>query len=301
MKKINTRFLFIFVVIPLTALLLFSCAAKKPFWGDEQSGFTVSYKLDKGQVLQYNSTADQIMSLEAMGQTMEITTDMIFKYTLLGTGINEEKNLVGKLTIDDMSMKTISFQGNTNPDVSKLLGKSFDLTFSPLGKELDFAGIEDLKIDLGPTGGGVQSIKRFFKDILSDLPDKPVKIGESWEVKDEQTEPQGTMDVKSITTAVHTLEGYETVDGFECLKIVTKATGSLQGSGEQGGGQIDMEGDVETETIWYFAYKIGVFVKAVSDIFVEGTIAISGAQDMTLPMTQEAKSEVKLVSPPPSK
>lgn len=294
MKKINARHLFIFVVIPLAALLLFSCAAKKPFWGDEKTGFTLSYKLDKDQVMQYNTTATSTMSMEVMGQSMEINTDFMSKYTLRGTGINEEKNFVGKITIDDMSVKINSMQGDINPDMSNIKGKSFDLTFSPIGKELDYTGIEDLKMDLGQMSGGEQSIKTYFKDILADLPDKPVKIGDSWTVKDEQTNPQSGMDVTTVTTAVNKLEGYETVDGFECLKIVTKATGSVQGSGEQMGGTMDMEGDLETETTWYFAYKNGTFVKSVSDIFVEGTIAV---QNMTIPYIKEIKSEIKLVAP----
>jgi hypothetical protein len=42
-----------------------------------------------------------------------------------------------------------------------------------------------------------------------------------------------------------------------------------------------------------------LFVKAVTDVFTEGTIAMSGPQDMTIPMTSEVKMEVKLVTVPP--
>ncbi len=298
MKKINTRHLFIFFAIPLAALLLYSCAAKKPFWGDEKTGFILTYRLDKDQVLQYNASSDEVMSLEMMGQSMDTNTDFSAKYSLQGSGINEEKNIISKVTIDDILIKISSMQGDLNPDISKIKGKSFNLTFSPKGKELDFTGIEDLKVDLGQMRGGEQSIRTFLRDIFSDLPDNPVKIGDSWTINDEKTIPQSGMEVKIVTTSGNKLEGYETVDGVECLKIVTKSTGSVEGSGEQGGTQFDMEGEVETETTWHFAYKTGIFVKAVSDAFVEGTLAISGAQDMTIPYTQETKAVVKLVSLP---
>ncbi len=297
MRKINTQHLFTFIVITIAALLLLGCAAKKPFWGNEKTGFILSYRLEKDQVLQYSTTSETIMSMEAMGQSMDINTDFMNKYTILGSGTNDENNLIRKVTIDDMAIKVSSMQGDVSHDMSKIKGRSFDKTFSSKGKEFDFAGIDDLKIDLGQMAGGERSIKTYFLDILSDLPDNPVKIGDSWIVKDEKTIPQSGMEVKIVTTAVNKLEGYETVDGFECLKIVTKAKNTSQGSGEAMGAQLDIEGDGEIEATWYFAYKTGTLVKVISDSFGEGTIAMSGPQDMTIPYTQEVKTEIKLVSP----
>jgi len=301
MNRNKRQYQFTLVAISLVILFLFGCASKKSFWGDEKTGFILAYKLDKDQVMQYDNTGSVGMSMEMMGQTMDINIDFGAKYTLKGNGINAEKNLVSKVTIDDMKVGISSMQGDLNPDMSKVKGKSFDLTFTPKGKELDFSGIEDLKIDMGQMSGGEQSIKGYFQDMFSNLPDQPIKIGTTWTSKDVQTTPQTGIEVTTTSESTHKLIGFEKVDGYECLKIESKATGTQEGSGdmEQTGMHLETEGDVETETIWYFAYKKGVLVKAISDVFTEGTFAISGPQNMTIPMTSETKAEIKLITPPP--
>jgi len=300
MKNNKTEYLIIFSILTITAFLLFNCAAKKAMWGDEKTGFILTYRLDSAQKLTYNTSGTQEQNMEMMGQAMESETNFSSKYTLNGAGLNDENNLVCKVTIDDMSIKSNSaMAGEINPDLSKVKGKGFDLTFSLHGKELDWGNAKDIKYDLGQMAGGEQSIENSFRDVFPNLPNIPVKIGDTWNEKDEQTVPQGNLEIKTITDATHKLVGYETVDGYECLKIHTKAKGTLEGTGEQMGAQLDMEGDLETESTWYFAYKQGIFVKSNSDVFMEGTVAVSGPQDMTIPMTQTTKAEIKLVTPPP--
>jgi len=56
---------------------------------------------------------------------------------------------------------------------------------------------------------------------------------------------------------------------------------------------LSIEGDLEGNDTWYFAYKEGIFVKTVSDISTEGTVTIS-PQNMTIPLRLGMKIEVKL-------
>jgi len=85
---------------------------------------------------------------------------------------------------------------------------------------------------------------------------------------------------------------------MECLKFATMYQGTLDGEGEQMGASLNFEGDLEGKGTWYFAYKQGMFVKSNTENFMEGTIAVSGAATMTIPMSQETKSEVRLVLQP---
>jgi len=143
--------------------------------------------------------------------------------------------------------------------------------------------------------GGKQSIATYFRNILPDLSAKPVKIGEAWTEQDTMKMKQSGMNIHIIMESTHTMEALETVSGLECLKITTKSKGTLEGEGQQMGADLNFEGDVEATGTWYFAYKNGLFVKSNSESFMEGTIVVSGAANMSMPITQETKAEVTLV------
>jgi hypothetical protein len=187
--------------------------------------------------------------------------------------------------------------GERSVDLSPIIGKSFGLTFSPKGDELEFSGVDTLVVDFGQMQGGKQNARNFFRTILPDLPEKPVKIGETWTDKDTMMMNRSGMKIKTNTDGKNTLEGYETVDGIECLKISSKMTGILDGAGQTMGMDMNFEGDIEGKSTWYFAYKKGTFVKVEAESFMEGTIAISGQTNMTMPISVESKSTINLVEP----
>lgn len=287
-----------FLAFTFITILLIGCAAKKPFWGDEKTGFILNYRLAADEMWNYNSTASQSMNMEQMGQSIDVK---INNYTIKGNGINNQKNISATITVDSMSIVSSGMGREDKPDLSPFIGKSFGLTFTAKGKELELPGADSLTIDLGMMGGGKQSIKTYFRTILPDLPNRPVKIGDTWTEQDTSKVKQGGMDINVNTTSTHTLEAMETIEDIECLKIATESKGTLEGEGQQMGANLNFEGDIEATGTWYFAYKKGLFVKSNSEIFMEGNIVVSGPADMTMPITQETKSEVKIILPKPTK
>lgn len=299
-RKNRNRYIAISSMI-LLLFILWGCASQKAFWGSADSGFILNYRMDKGTTLQYAISGTINQSMEMMGQSMDTKTDFLSKYSIKINDIDKQNNYLTTITIDDMSIKANNPQGSINPDLSSIIGKKFGLTASPKGKELEFSGVDSITIDMGQMAGGKQSVKNYFREVFTDLPQKPVKIGDTWTSKEERTEPQGGMQVHMVMNANHKLLGYEKVDGMECLKIETKGKGTLDGSGERNGAQLSFEGDLETNSTWFFAYKKGILIKANSDSFMEATIAVSGPADMTIPMTQDTKSVLKLATPQPAK
>jgi hypothetical protein len=182
--------------------------------------------------------------------------------------------------------------GNITPDLGTVIGKSFQMTLSPLGAEGGFSGTEELQYQLGPSGK--RNIDSSFKDIFPDLADKPVKIGDTWTKTGDVTEKAGNIDVHVITESVNTLQGLETVNGLECVKIEAKTTGTIDGSGEQMGNKFTFKGTVKGSSTWYFAYKKGIFVSRKSNSDTEGTVEVS-AMGMTIPMKSKSKSEFNLI------
>ena len=136
--------------------------------------------------------------------------------------------------------------------------------------------------------------KSSFNTLFPDLSDKPVKIGESWTTKATITEKAGEITIKVDMEVINTLAGLETVNGMECVKILAKTTGTVNGEGQQMGQDLTFKGEIAGSSTWYFAYKEGVFVKSTGKATSKGSVEVS-AQNMTLPLTTESKSEISLI------
>jgi hypothetical protein len=87
------------------------------------------------------------------------------------------------------------------------------------------------------------------------------------------------------------LEGFDTADGMECVKITGKYSGTIEGKGEQQGVELATRGDLEGTTTWYFAYKEGLFVKQRIVGTAEGVVDVP-SQGIQIPFTREMDSEI---------
>ncbi len=276
----------------LIMVLLAGCAVKKDIWGDPKTGLILTYRLPENQVFQYQTSNDDTQKLTVMGQVMENKTAASSKFSVQAKGL-KEKNLLLGVTIDDMKINISSgMMGNITPDLGAVIGKTFDMTLSPLGKEMEFFGVEELQYDMGMAGK--RGIKSSFRNIFPDLAENPLKIGDTWTNRDETTEKQGNMDIHAAVETVNTLKGLETSNGFECVAIEAKTTGTFTGKGQQMGADITFKGNIKGTSTWYFAYKQGVFVRMKTNSTTEGTVLVS-AQGMTIPMTSESASEISLI------
>ncbi len=280
--------------IVLIFSLMIGCA-KKPFWGSEKSGFILSYRLAPNDVWKYQTTSTQKMNMEQMGQTIETETNSSSVYTVKGSGLDKKQNLSATIAVDSITILTKGMGREMKPDLSSFKNKSFGFIFTPKGKELETPGADSITVDFGMMAGGKQSVKTFFRSVLPDLPVKPIKVSESWTELDTTDVDQAGININIITESTHTLAALETIAGSECAKIITKSKGTLNGKGQQMGADLNFEGDLESTGTWYFAYKNGSFVKSNSEVFMEGTIAVSGPANMTMPITQETKAEVTLL------
>jgi hypothetical protein len=248
--------------------------------------------MPQDQALKYQFSSNMTQDLEVMGQTMKniINLDLVFSAKTKGM---DDNNRLLLMTIDSAKTDMKTPQGNISPDMSPVFGKSFHLTLSPLGKELKMSGADSITYSLGQAGE--RTLTSNFQTIFPDLAGKPVKIGDSWTTNDTINIKESSTEMRMTFVSVNTLQGFETVDGHECVKVTAKSTGKLGGEGEQMGANLYFDGDIETNDVWYFAYKEGIFVKSISEGMTEGNVAVTGAQKMTIPMTMEMKVETKLV------
>ncbi len=281
--------------------ILFSagCAAKTVTvetsadpWGDPDSGLILEYRMTEGQVLKYEGTGAVLESGEVMGQVFDVETKTSSEYSFMSKGMAEGNHQL-EVTVNAMNTEIASPQGDLSPDMSGVIGKSFMMVLSPLGIEVDVSGAKALKFEIS---GSTRNLESGFQVFFPDMPEEPVKIGDSWPTSFTITDNSGGMAVTITVDSVNTLDGFETVDGMECARIKSMSTGTISGQGSQQGADMVFAGDVEGTDLWYFAYEEGLFVKMTTEAFIDAVIDVTGIQEMTIPTTQERTGEVKLVS-----
>jgi len=290
--KTNRKSYLSVALVVLVIALLAGCAANRPFWGDVKTGLILEYRMPQDQSVKYRFSSKMTQDLEVGGQSIQNTINLGLLFSAISKGFEGNNHLL-LMTIDSAKTDVKSPQGSFSPDMSQVFGKNFNLILSPLGKELKMSGADTIKYSLGQ--GGERTLSSNFQTIFPDLPGKPVKIGDSWTTNDTINVKEGGTAMRMTFVSVNTLQGFETVDGHECAKVTAKSTGKLGGEGEQMGANLYFDGDIQSNDVWYFSYKEGVFVKSISDALSEGTVALTGAQKMTIPMTMATKFETKLV------
>jgi len=284
-----------FTLILSTAVVLSGCAAKKALWGDPQEGLILTYRMSEGQELQYTSSSGFTQNLEISGQQMKVTSDKTLTFSVTQKGMKGGEHTLG-VTIDAMELTIDSPQGSISPDMSGVVGKSFDMTLSSLGKEMGLSGAKQIKYSVGMQGE--RNVASEFEAVFPDLATEPLKVGGTWTTRDTIRVDDASSQVRIMLKSLNTLVGYETVMGMECAKISSDVTGTMDGEGEQGGQPLVFGGEVTGDDTWYFAYKEGLFVKSVSDGAIDGEISVGGPGGMVIPMEQTTKMETALVAPP---
>lgn len=281
------------LILPILILIiLVGCASKKNIWGDTKTGLNLTYRMDKNQFLQYQMSTDQIQNLEIMGQSMQNITEMESQFSIQLDKIQEE-NLNLDITVDSMMITINSMQGDFSPDLSSVIGKGFQLVLSPLGEELEFIGIDTLQFSVRP--GDIRDLKSTFRTLFPDLPDKPIKKGDTWTDIDDFKIQEGNVNVHLVIESENRLSGFETINGLECIQVTAPFKGTMEGEGDQMGNDLKFKGNLNGQSTWNFAYKKGLFVNMTTDFTLTGEIEMSGGQNMTIPMIQETKVVIHLI------
>lgn len=274
----------------LAVLILFGCAARKPLWGDPESGLILSYRATEGKALKYRNTSSTVQELDMMGQPMKTTIETVMGFTAIPK-VQEEENLLLAITVDKLDINAAGPMGSMPLATGQLLGKGFDMTLSPMGKELNLSGAAALTYQVNP--GATTSLKSMFDGSFPDLPGRPVKIGDTWPGTDDVTTNDNNTRMHFVLEHVNVLEGIETVDGLECVRIASKMSGTIEGDGADPGlGDFTFDGKGKGTSTWYFAYKEGVLAKSKTEL----TFVIDVASAMgPIPVTMVVTNEMKLV------
>jgi hypothetical protein len=245
-----------------------------------------------GQTLKYREVGEVKESGEVMGQAIESVTKAESAFSFRGKGPRDGNLLLG-VTIDGMTIHVSSMQGELSPDLSSVIGRTFDMVVSPLGAEVDVAQAESVQYEFM---GSTRNLSAGFKIFFPDLPGNPVGIGDTWPSNFTIAERTETTDIRIEMQGICILDGFETVDGMECARVKTEYTGTIQGTGNQQGAELYFSGTSKGFDTWYFAVREGLYVKSTSEVTNDLVIDVTGPQSLTIPTIQVRTGEVRLVS-----
>jgi len=288
----------IYIAVLMTALIfamiLPGCATKKAAWGSLKKGMNMRYSPDLNRQLTYESTSNFVQEMNVMGQEFEVVADMTQGFIMTPKS-SDNDDLAYDVKLDKMWFKLETPRGDIEPEMDGIVGKSFELILSPYGKELEYSGAEKLRIEIatGDTKNIASDIAAFFPD----LPDHPVKPGDSWKSIDEVRDGNDSKETILVFDNINTFDKLETYMGYDCMKINVLFTGTIEGEGTQEGMDLVTTGKVQGTGTWYYAYKEGIFVSSSVEGTGETETLVTGeGQEISIPADRTFTMTTQLAS-----
>jgi len=275
----------IFITLATAAVLIPANAysQKKAKASASKDGLKLEYNFPEGKSLSYSNVTNIAQTMDYNGQSMQANVLAVLACTVTGKG-KENGNLKLEVKIDTMKQQVESPQGSAGGLLNDAMGKSFNMTLSVSGKEIDLSDAEKIPV----TTESVQTnAAQSFLDYFPDLPLNALKPGDTWVSNDTVKTKSGTLSMTSIIRADNKYEGIENIDGFDCAKITSTFTGTREQTAQTMGMDVATSGSLTGTSELFFAVKEGYYIKISSRAKMTGTIEIGGAQNISMPLVAD--------------
>jgi hypothetical protein len=253
----------------------------------------MKYQMAEGTKFTMTSSSEMNTIMDQMGT--EVTADIHSKGedTYIVLSADKEQGLTLEIEFGEKSQDMESPMGGGSTDFSELMGKKARFTLLQNGKVEGFEGFDKLPEITTVTGetlkGEAYQLGVRFTFLM--LPDRPVKIGDTWSDIQNVDIPLGGGTLLSENNTTYTLIEETEMNGFDCLKIQVTGVSKLSGDFEQGGTPLYVERETKSSGMIYFAYKEGMFISSETESLGEGIINVPSA-GIDIPQTINSKSSV---------
>jgi len=279
MNKFYSRISLIVIAMLISASIIFA-----------QESYKLEYKFQKGKTYRFSHISNSNITQEMMGKEMKMTnaSDMTFRVAV--DDLTKEGNIALIVSIDSAKNTTKSPMMDTTMILNNIIGKRTKITVSKIGAVLSREVLDTIKNE-GMMGSGSQ---RGMAQ-LTLLPEKEVKVGEKWNSTTIDTIESMGGKIIHTSNVEYTLSGKEKKQNHDCLKIDYIGTSSDTGKMMMNGMELFVEGNGKVKGTVYFDQKLGLIVLDESTTDNEQTMAITGQQNMTIPMSVTSKSTKTLL------
>ncbi len=267
----------LFRSVTLVALLLISASA------NSQDAVMLKYGLKGGSKFLQETEIHQNTVQSMMGQEIKVLGEIMATSEFNVEAVSAEGNMTVLMTVKDISIRTQAMGRDTtmriqdSKDAARIL-------FSPEGKVISTAKVDSSE--------AASVINQLDQGRMKMLPGKMVKTGETWveDFVDTKNSAAGTpFALETTTHTEYSLVGKEEKEGRDCFRVTTSGTVTVTGKGSQMGMEMFIEGGGKTEGFFLFDPGTSMVIYSEDVIEMEMSVAVSGPQNMTIPMTQTSK------------
>ncbi|MBP1658378.1 MAG: hypothetical protein H6Q31_2979 [Bacteroidetes bacterium] len=267
------------------AALLIALAAG-PMHSLADDPYTLRMGLEQGKSYLYTDHVTASIVQEMGGQEMKSlsTSSIVSRISVDAVLPDGSFSLITQL--DSMTASTKSPRMDTTRVMTDIMGKRSRVVLSPLGKVLQRAIIDSIKA-AGPMmrGAAAREVIRF-----QTLPEQAVVVGAQWTVTSVDTNEMMGGKMVTGSTITYTLNGKEEKGGRTCVKIGYTGTMTIEGKGSMMGMEVFSEGKGTLSGTWHFDPAAGITVADESQMDTDVTMAMTGQQNMTMPITTSSKT-----------
>ncbi len=253
----------------------------------------LKYKFTKGDLYRYADTMLVQTTREMMGQEMKMSQNIfaVTRFQVEGEAPGGGTNIIA--STDTLLLKIKSPQMDTTLVPVEALHKRNRITIAPLGEISAREVIDSVKLPMMLRGSGLASREILRLPVFSE---KPVKVGEKWTyAKVDSSSSEGGKSTMT-TTLEYTLVGEEKYAGRSCAKISFRGKVTVSSKSSMMGSDVFTEGGGTLTGVMYFDQKMGVFVGEEGTTDMELTAAVTGQQNMTIPITSSTKMKHVLLA-----
>ena len=254
------------------------------------AGQKLRYNFEKGKTQQYSAFINSRTSGQSMGQEFSVTSGTDFDYA-----ISLLQAAAGELTLNvefkkfnvKLNMPMMGFN-DTTIVMKEYIGKRVKVVITDIGKTLSAVPIDTIPPSRIQMMAGLTP-SDLFKQILIELPEKEVGLNDSWKQNKPDTIFRSGMKLVMKPNIEFKITGEEKKNNLTCWKLDFSGTSTLEGSGNQRGTDVTVDGTVKLKGTMYFApaQGISVLVEQTSDTDLTTTVTgqQTGAQTMSIKTT----------------
>lgn len=269
------------LMLLVTASLLVLCIAGSP----AQEKFTLTYHFQPGTIYLYADTSRSNQTQEMGGQEMKVSSLTTMRTRIVCESVKTDGAMALITSLDSMTTSMKSPMRDTTMVMKDLLNKRMRVILAPAGAVLNREIIDSVKVaGLMARGMSMRETVKFHQ-----LSKDPVGVGSAW--KSDVVDSIDMMGGKMVSHIKmdYTVSGKTLCAGRSCLQIGYKGDINLEGKGSMMGMDLFMEGKGKTSGTLCFDPVEGLLVQEVSSTDTDMTAAVTGQQNMTIPISSGVK------------